>query len=332
MKPLLKLMTHGLSAAIISGLATATANPLAAQKKCGLGASDTEIKIGNMMPYSGPLSAYSIIGKTEAAYFDKINSEGGVKGQKIRFISYDDGFSPPKTFEQARKLVEDDQVLLIFQSLGTPTNAAIQKYMNQKKVPQLFVATGATRFGDWKNFPWTMGWQPTYQIEGNIYAEYLLENQPRGRLGILCRNDDSGKDYLKGLDDRLGGKMQIVAERPYEADATIDSQIVSLKAAGTEIFFAEASAKFAAQAITKASQIVWKPVFLLASISASVGSVLKPAGLGNAQGILTATYVKDAADSTWKDDPAMLEWVAFITPVATGRAPLRFTAISWPKP
>jgi branched-chain amino acid transport system substrate-binding protein len=237
MKRLLKLMTHCLLAAIISGLATATADPLPAQKKYGPGASDTEIKIGNIMSYSGPLSAYSIIGKTEAAYFDKINSEGGVNGRKIRFISYDDGFSPPKTFEQARKLVEDDEVLLIFQSLGTPTNAAIQKYMNQKKVPQLFVATGATRFGDWKNFPWTMGWQPTYQIEGNIFAKYLLENQPAGRLGILYQNDDSGKDYLKGLKDGLGGKMQIVAELPYEAaDATVDSQIVSLKAAGADIF------------------------------------------------------------------------------------------------
>jgi branched-chain amino acid transport system substrate-binding protein len=196
MKRLLKLMTHWLLTAIVSGLAAATADPLAAQEKYGPGASDTEIKIGNIMSYSGPLSAYSIIGKTEAAYFDKINSEGGVNGRKIRFISYDDGFSPPKTFEQARKLVEDDEVLLIFQSLGTPTNAAIQKYMNQKKVPQLFVATGATRFGDWKNFPWTMGWQPTYQIEGNIFAKYLLENQPTGRLGILYQNDDSGKDYL----------------------------------------------------------------------------------------------------------------------------------------
>jgi branched-chain amino acid transport system substrate-binding protein len=313
MKCLLKLMTHCLLVAIISGLATATADPLAAQKKYGPGASDTEIKIGNIMSYSGPLSAYSIIGKTEAAYFDKINSEGGINGRKIRFISYDDGFSPPKTFEQARKLVEDDEVLLIFQSLGTPTNAAIQKYMNQKKVPQLFVATGATRFGDWKNFPWTMGWQPTYQIEGNIFAKYLLENQPAGRLGILYQNDDSGKDYLKGLKDGLGGKMQIVAELPYEAaDATVDSQIVSLKAAGADIFFAEASAKFAAQAIVKASEIAWKPVFLLASISASVGSVLKPAGLGNAQGILTATYVKDATDPTWKDDAAMLEWAAFM--------------------
>jgi branched-chain amino acid transport system substrate-binding protein len=185
--------------------------------------------------------------------------------------------------------------------------------MNQKKVPQLFVATGATRFGDWKNFPWTMGWQPTYQIEGSIFAEYLLENQPAGRLGILYQNDDSGKDYLKGLKAGLGGKMQIVAELPYEAaDATVDSQIVSLKAAGADIFFAEASAKFAAQAIIKASQIAWKPAFLLASISASVGSVLKPAGLGNSQGILTATYVKDATDSTWKDDPAMLEWAAFM--------------------
>ncbi|HEV2956367.1 MAG TPA: ABC transporter substrate-binding protein, partial [Xanthobacteraceae bacterium] len=185
--------------------------PAGAQPKYDPGASNGVIKIGNIMPYSGPLSAYAIIGKTQAAYFKKINAEGGINGRKIDFVSYDDGFSPPKTVEQARKLVESDEVLLIFQSLGTPTNLAIQKYLNAKKVPQLFVATGATRFGDPKNFPWTMGWQPTYQTEGRIYAKYLLANHPDGKIGILYQNDDSGKDYLKGLKDGLAGKMTIVA-------------------------------------------------------------------------------------------------------------------------
>ena len=290
-----------------------TAAPAGAQPKYGPGASDGEIKVGNIMPYSGPLSAYAIIGKTQAAYFKKINAEGGIHGRKIEFVSYDDGFSPPKTVEQARKLVESDEVLLIFQSLGTPTNLAIQKYLNSKKVPQLFVATGATRFGDPKNFPWTMGWQPTYQTEGRIYAKYLLANHPDGKIGILYQNDDSGKDYVKGLKDGLAGKMPIVAEAPYEVtDPTIDSQILNLKTAGADVFFNEASPKFAAQAIRKVAELNWKPVQLLASISNSVGSVLRPAGLDNAKGILSSGYVKDPTDPTWKGDPAVAEWEAFM--------------------
>ena len=289
------------------------AMPAAAQKKYDVGASDTEIKIGNIMPYSGPLSAYATIGKTIAAYFNKINTEGGINGRKINFISYDDAFSPPKTVEQARKLVESDEVLFIFQSLGTPTNNAIQKYLNQNKVPQLFVATGATKFGDAKNFPWTMGWQPTYQIEGRIYAKYLLQNHPNGKIAILYQNDDSGRDYIKGLKDGLEGKMQIVAEAPYEpADPTVDSQIVTLKASGADIFFNESSPKFAAQAIKKAAELGWKPVHLLASISASVGSVLRPAGLENSKGILSSGYLKDPTDPAWKNDPALKEWNAFM--------------------
>src|SRR5437667_6691378 len=208
-----------LFAPVVFAAAAAIADPAAAQKKYDPGASDAEIKIGNIMPYSGPLSAYGLIGKTEAAYFAKINAEGGVNGRKIDFISYDDGFSPPKTVEQARKLVESDEVLLIFQGLGTPTNTAIQKYLDLKKVPQLFVATGATKFGDPKNFPWTMGWQPTYQTEGRIYAKYILQNLPQGKIGILYQNDDSGRDYLKGLKDGLGEeatKRMIVGEIPYE--------------------------------------------------------------------------------------------------------------------
>ena len=306
---------HVLLACVLLGLAVG-ATPAAAQKKYDPGASDTEIKIGNIMPYSGPLSAYAQIGRTEAAFFRMINDQGGINGRKINFISYDDAFSPPKTVEQARKLVESDEVLFIFQSLGTPTNNAIQKYMDQKKVPQLFVATGATKFGDPKNFPWTMGWQPTYQTEGRIYAKYILQNLPNGKIGILYQNDDSGRDYLKGLKDGLGPeatKRMIVAELPYDpSDPTVDSQVVALKTIGADIFFDEASPKFAAQAIRKAAEIGWKPTLFLASISNSVGSVLKPAGLENSKGILSSNYIKDPTDPTWKDDPAIKQWSEFM--------------------
>jgi branched-chain amino acid transport system substrate-binding protein len=306
-------MSRRLTLAFAATAVAFAALPAAAQPKYGPGASDGAIKVGNIMPYSGPLSAYAIIGKTQAAYFKKLNDEGGVNGRKIDFVSYDDGFSPPKTVEQARKLVESDEVLLIFQSLGTPTNLAIQKYLNGKKVPQLFVATGATRFGDPKNFPWTMGWQPTYQTEGRIYAKYLLANHPNGKIGILYQNDDSGKDYVKGLKDGLDGKMAIVAEAPYEVtDSTIDSQILNLKTAGADVFFNEASPKFAAQAIRKVVELNWKPVQLLASISNSIGSVLKPAGFDNAKGILSTGYLKDPTASTWAGDPAVAEWEAFM--------------------
>jgi branched-chain amino acid transport system substrate-binding protein len=304
-----------LLASILLGVSVGL-SPAAAQKKYDPGVSDTEIKIGNIMPYSGPLSAYALIGRTEAAFFKKLNDEGGINGRKINFISYDDAFSPPKTVEQARKLVESDEVLLIFQSLGTPTNNAIQKYMDQKKVPQLFVATGATKFGDPKNFPWTMGWQPTYQTEGRIYAKYILQNLPQGKIGVLYQNDDSGRDYLKGLKDGLGveaAKRMIIAELPYDpSDPTVDSQVVSLKTLGADIFFDEASPKFAAQAIRKAAEIGWKPTLFLASISNSVGSVLKPAGLENSKGILSSNYIKDPTDPAWKDDPAIKEWTAFM--------------------
>ena len=305
-----------LFAPVVFAAAAAIADPAAAQKKYDPGAGDAEIKIGNIMPYSGPLSAYGLIGKTEAAYFAKINAEGGINGRKIDFISYDDGFSPPKTVEQARKLVESDEVLLIFQGLGTPTNTAIQKYINAKKVPQLFVATGADRWGDPgdpKAFPWTMGWQPTYQTEGRIYAKYLLQNHSGAKIGVLYQNDDSGKDYLKGLKDGLGRKMQLVAEAPYEvSDPTVDSQMVLLKASGADVFFNEASPKFAAQAIRKAAELDWGPIHILASISNSVGSVLKPAGVDNAKGIMSAGYLKDPTDPTWRNDPATKEWEIFM--------------------
>jgi branched-chain amino acid transport system substrate-binding protein len=302
-------------ATLLLGLCAGT-SLVAAEKKYDPGASDNEIRIGNIMPYSGPLSAYALIGRTEAAFFTKINAEGGINGRKINFITYDDAFSPPKTVEQARKLVESDEVLLIFQSLGTPTNNAIRQYMNLKKVPQLFVASGATQFGERKSFPWTMGWQPTYQTEGRVYADYILQNLPKGRIGILYQNDDSGRDYVKGLKDGLGAeaaKRMIVAELPYDpSEPTVDSQVVTLKTVGADIFFNETSPKFAAQAIRKAAEIGWKPVQFLASVSNSVGSVLRPAGLENAKGILSTNYLKDPTDPTWKEDPAIKEWTAFM--------------------
>jgi branched-chain amino acid transport system substrate-binding protein len=309
----MQLHRFGLAATVALGLAAVTASPAAAQKKYDPGASDTEIKIGNINPYSGPASAYGTIGKTIAAYFNKVNAEGGINGRKINFISYDDGYSPPKAVEQARKLVESDEVLFIFQSLGTPSNTAIQKYMNVKKVPHLFIATGATKWGDPKNFPWTMGWQPTYQAEGHIYAKYLLQHHPQGKIGILYQNDDYGKDYVKGLKDGLAGKMPIVAELPYETtDPTVDSQIVSLKASGADVFFNVTTPKFAAQAIKKAGEIGWRPLHLLNNVSQSVGSVLKPAGLEYSKDIYSSYYLKDPTDPQWKDDPAYKEWAAFM--------------------
>jgi len=288
-------------------------NTDAAGKKYDTGATDTEIKIGNIMPYSGPASAYGVVGRAEAAYFNKINAEGGINGRKIVFISYDDGYSPPKTVEQARSLVENDEVLLIFSSLGTAPNTAIQKYMNEKKVPQLFVATGATKWNDPKHFPWTMGFPPNYQQEGHIYAEYLLKNHPQDKVGILYQNDDYGKDYVKGLKDGLAGKIHIVAEMPYEpTDPTVDSQIINIKASGADVFYDVSTPKFAAQAIRKIAEIGWRPLHLLNRVSNSVGSVLKPAGLENSKGILSAAIEKDPTDPLWKDDPAYKEWVTFM--------------------
>jgi branched-chain amino acid transport system substrate-binding protein len=302
-----------LVAASALGLAALSVHPVAAQKKYDPGASDTEIKIGHINPYSGPASAYGQIGKTQSAFFNKINAEGGINGRKINFITYDDGYSPPKTVEQARKLVESDEVLLVFNSLGTPPNTAIQKYMNAKKVPQLFVATGATKWNDPKHFAWTMGWQTNYQSESRIYAEYLLKNHPNGKIGILYQNDDYGKDYLKGLKDGLNGKMPIVAELPYETtDPTVDSQIINLKASGADVFFDVTTPKFAAQAIKKMAEIDWKPVHVLNSVSNSVGSVLKPAGLQNSQDILSTAYLKDPTDPAWTNDAAYKDWVAFM--------------------
>src|SRR5260221_3404285 len=257
-------------------LLAATSSGALAQKIYDTGATDTEIKIGNIMPYSGPASAYGVIGKTEQAYFNKINAEGGINGRKINFVSYDDGYSPPKTVEQARKLVESDEVLFIFNPLGTPPNTAIQKYMNSKKVPQLFVATGATKWNDPKDFPWTMGWQPNYQSESRIYAKYILKNKPDAKIAVLYQNDDYGKDYVKGLKDGLGAKAasMIIVEESYEVtQPTIDSNIVKLKSLEADVFFNVTTPKFAAQSIKKMTEIGWKPLHFLNNVSASIGSV-----------------------------------------------------------
>ncbi len=302
------------SAAALAVLAASCSGALA-QKKYDTGATDTEIKIGNIMPYSGPASAYGVIGKTEAAYFKKINDAGGINGRKINFISYDDSYSPPKTVEQARKLVESDEVLFIFNSLGTPPNSAIHKYMNAKKVPQLFVATGATKWNDPKDFPWTMGWQPSYQSEARIYAKYILREKPNAKIAILYQNDDYGKDYVKGLKDGLGAKASsmIVAEESYETtEPTIDNHIVKLKSTGADIFFDVTTPKFAAQAIKKAAEIEWKALHILNNVSYSVGSVIKPAGFDNSQGIISAAYLKDVSDPQWENDAGMKEFLNFL--------------------
>ena len=278
------------------------------------GASATEIRIGNIMPYSGPASAFGVIGKTEAAYFRKINAEGGINGRKITFISYDDAYSPPKAIEQARKLVESDEVLLIFNPLGTPSNTALQKYLNGKKVPQLFVASGATRWNDPKSFPWTMGWQPSYQSEAHIYAHYLLTEKPDATIAVLYQNDDFGKDYVKGLKDGLGAKASmIVAEESYDtSDPTMDDHIARLKASGANVFISITTPKFAAQALKRLAEIDWKPLQFVANVSASVGAVMMPAGFENAQGVLSTAYAKDAADPQWDDDPGMKRFNDFL--------------------
>jgi branched-chain amino acid transport system substrate-binding protein len=292
-------------------LVTATT---AVAQKYDAGASDKEIKIGNIMPYSGPASAYSTIGKVEAAYFDKINAEGGVNGRKINFISYDDGYSPPKAVEQARKLVESDEVLLIFGPLGTPSNAAIQKYMNAKKVPQLFLTSGASRFANPKQFPWTMGWLPSYHAEGNIYAKYILSEKPDARIGVLYQNDDLGKDNLQGLKDGLGQKSSmIVAEEAYEVtEPTIEGHIVKIKSLGADVLVSLTTPKFAAQGIRKVAALGWKPIYILNNASASLTSTIKPAGFENAQGIATATYLRDFEDPQWKGDPAIAKFGEFV--------------------
>jgi branched-chain amino acid transport system substrate-binding protein len=301
-------------AAFTTAVIAVTGSSAVAQKKYDTGASDTEIKIGNIMPYSGPASAYGVIGKTEDAYFKMINETGGVNGRKINFVSYDDGYSPPKAVEQARKLVESDEVLLLFNPLGTPSNSAIQKYLNAKKVPQLFVATGATKWNDPKNFPWTMGWQPSYQSEAQIYAKWLLQEKPDGKIAVLYQNDDFGKDYVKGFKDGLGSKgAMIVTEESYEvSEPTIDSHIVKIKSHEPDVLVSFVTPKFAAQTIKKVAELGWKPLHVVTNVSVSVGAVMQPAGLEAAQGVISADYRKDPADPQWKDDPGMKKWAAFI--------------------
>ncbi|MFL6811514.1 MAG: ABC transporter substrate-binding protein [Bradyrhizobium canariense] len=303
-------------------LATATALTLAlsvsaanAQKKYDPGASDTEIKVGQTMPFSGPASAYSSIGKTQAAYFKMINDQGGVNGRKINLIQYDDAYSPPKAVEQIRKLVESDEVLLTFQIIGTPVNAAVQKYLNSKKVPQLFAATGASRFTDPKNFPWTMGFNPNYFVEGRIYGQYILKEYPNAKVGVLYQNDDLGKDYLNGIKAGLGDKAakMIVTEASYEvSDPTVDSQILKIKDAGADLFFSATTPKQAAQAIKKIAEMGWHPVQIVDINATSVGAVLKPAGLDAAKGLISVNYGKEPLDPTWKDDAGLKRYFDFM--------------------
>jgi branched-chain amino acid transport system substrate-binding protein len=303
-----------LAASVALGLAT-LALPASAQKKYDPGATDTEIKIGQTMPYSGPASAYGVIGKVQAAYFKMLNEKGGIGGRKINFISLDDGYSPPKTVEMVRRLVEQDEVLFLMNTLGTPPNTAIHKYMNAKKVPHLFLATGASKWNDPKNFPWTMGFNPNYQSEGKLYALDILKNKPNAKIAVLVQNDDYGKDYLKGFKDGLGDKAKtmIVAEASYEVtDPTIDSQIVSLKGSGADTFFNITTPKFAAQAIRKVDDVGWKPTHYLNQVSASIGSVLKPAGLDKSVGLISMLYTKDAIDKQWENDPGMKEYIDFL--------------------
>jgi branched-chain amino acid transport system substrate-binding protein len=301
---------------MLSAALTLFAGSASAQRQYGPGVTDTEIKIGNIMPYSGPASAYSTVGKTMSAYFRMINDNGGVNGRKINFISYDDGYSPPKTVEQARRLVESDEVLLIFAPLGTATNAAIQKYMNRMRVPQLFVLSGASRWGDPEHFPWTIGLQPNYRAEARVYAAYILEHHPNAKIGVLYQSDDFGRDYILGLKDVLRGNYDkmVIASAPYETSApTVDSQVVAIKTANPDIFLNIATPKFAAQAIKKLGELNWHPIQIVTNISVSVGAVLKPAGLDNSKGILSAGFQMDVTDPQWDSHPGMHRFRAFMT-------------------
>src|SRR5580692_6779192 len=289
-------------------------SPASAQKKYDTGATDTEIKIGQTVPFSGPASAYATIGKAQAAYFNMINAQGGVNGRKINLIQYDDAYSPPKAVEQVRKLVESDEVLLTFQIIGTPSNAAVQKYLNTKKVPQLFAATGAYKCTDPKNYPWTLGFNPNYFVECRIYGQYILKNYPNAKVGVLYQNDDLGRDYLNGIKSGLGDKASmIVAETSYEvSDPTIDSQILKLKSAGIDVLFDASTPKFAAQTIKKTAELGWKPVHILDINATSVGAVMQPAGLEASKGVISVNYGKDPLDPTWKDDPGMKRYFDFM--------------------
>ena len=314
-------ISHLVSFAAAAALTVLATHGALAQKKYDTGASDTEIKIGNVEAYSGPASAYGVIGKTEDAYFKMINDAGGVNGRKINFISYDDGYSPPKTVEQVRKLIESDEVFLIFNALGTPTQNAVQKYHNSKKVPQLFLATGASKWNDPKDFPWTMGFQPSYRVEARIFAKYILKAKPDAKVAVFYANDDFGKDYVAGLKEIFGDKASsiLIAEESYETtEPSIDSHIVKLKGTGADVFVNISTPKFAAQAIKKMAELEWKPMHVMTDVSISIGAVMKPAGLENSEGILSATYIKDASDSQWANDPGMKKFMAFIEKYVPG--------------
>jgi branched-chain amino acid transport system substrate-binding protein len=301
--------------AAATALSLLTAQGALAQKKYDTGASDTEIKIGNVEAYSGPASAYGIIGKTEEAYFKMINETGGVNGRKINWISYDDGYSPPKTVEQVRKLIESDEVFLVFNALGTPTQTAVQKYHNAKKVPQLFLATGASKWNDPKAFPWTMGFQPSYRVEARIFAKYILKEKPNAKVVVFYANDDFGKDYVAGLKEVFGARASsiLIAEESYETtEPSIDSHIVKLKGTGADVFVNISTPKFAAQAIKKMHELEWKPMHVMTDVSISIGAVMKPAGLEASEGVLSAGYLKDASDPQWKDDEGMKKFMAFV--------------------
>jgi branched-chain amino acid transport system substrate-binding protein len=304
------------TAAIVATVALLVATVSFAEgRKYDPGASDTEIRIGQTMPYSGPVSAFSVLGKVQTAYFRMINDRGGINGRTINLISYDDAAMPPKTVEQVRKLVEADEVLFTFQTLGNASNIAIQKYLNDRKIPQLFVAGRATRFEDPVNFPWTMGFAPNLRTEIRVYARFILDNYPSAKIGLLYSNDDSGKDYLTGLKEALGTRAStmLVGEVSYDVgDPTVDSQVVLLKAAGVDVLVNMASPKFAAQAIRKAAELDWKPVHLLGVGSSSIGAVLMPAGIENAKGLISASSFKEAGDPTWTSDEGMQRWVAFM--------------------
>jgi branched-chain amino acid transport system substrate-binding protein len=315
------LTSHLIAVAAATALSVLATQGALAQKKYDTGATDSEIKIGNVEAYSGPASAYGIIGKTEDAYFRMINDQGGINGRKINFISYDDGYSPPKTVEQVRKLIESDEVFLIFNALGTPTQNAVQKYHNAKKVPQLFLATGASKWNDPKDYPWTMGFQPSYRVEARIFAKYILKTKPDAKVAVFYANDDFGKDYLAGLKEIFGDKSSsiIVAEESYETtEPSIDSHIVKLKGTGADVFVNISTPKFAAQAIKKMAELEWKPMHVMTDVSISIGAVMKPAGLEASEGILSATYIKDASDSQWANDAGMKKFMAFIEKYSPG--------------
>jgi ABC-type branched-subunit amino acid transport system substrate-binding protein len=300
-------------ALVLTG-STALATPAIAQMKQAPGVTATEILLGQTMPYSGPASSYAPIGHVEVAYTNFINDQGGINGRKIRLLSLDDGYSPPKTVEQTRRLVEEDNVACIYQQLGTPTAMAARRYLNQKQVPQLFVASGATQFGDRDNFPWTMGWQISYQIERRVYARYVVSEKPDAKIAVLYQNDDSGKDFMKGFKDGLGDKASmIVAAVSYEpTDPTVDSQVVQLQSSGADALFVASIPKVTAMALRKVRELSWNPLYIIASVGASVSSGLAPAGLDKAIGLVTGAYLKDPSDPQWADDPGFQDWLAFM--------------------